>query len=69
MEAVEVCADDKAHVTAILVVHRPAYPSCACKFETEDRTVVISGVAALSGISREFARGVDVRVNDVISLA
>jgi ribonuclease BN (tRNA processing enzyme) len=51
-------------VTAALVDHPPVVPSFAYRFDSNDRSIVISGDTRMSDNLIELARGADVLVHD-----
>jgi ribonuclease BN (tRNA processing enzyme) len=63
-----VMRNDDVIVTAQRVRHPPLTQSYAYRFETRDRTVVISGDTTYSPELVEFSRGADVLVHEVMYL-
>jgi ribonuclease BN (tRNA processing enzyme) len=63
-----VLQNDDMKVTAALVRHPPIKQAYAYRFETADRSVVISGDTAYVPELAEFARGTDVLVHEVMYL-
>ena len=63
-----VMQDDNLKVTAALVKHPPVQPAFAYRFDTADRSIVISGDTAPSDNLIELARGADVLVHEVMHL-
>lgn len=55
-------------VTAALVHHPPLTPAFAYRFDTRDRSIVISGDTARSDALIELARGADVLVHETLFL-
>ncbi len=68
MQPILVYEDENVRVTAILVDHVPTYPSYAYKFETADGTIVVSGDTAITDNLVKFVEGVDIWVNEALSL-
>lgn len=62
----EVMRDDKVRVTCVLVPHPEMAPAFAYRFDTPDRSIVISGDTAKSDALIELARGADVLVHEVL---
>jgi ribonuclease BN (tRNA processing enzyme) len=62
----EVMRDDKVRVTCALVPHPEVSPAFAYRFDTPDRSIVISGDTARSDALIELARGADVLVHEVL---
>ena len=60
--------DENVRVTATLVVHPPIEISFGFRFDTADRSIVISGDTAVSQNLIELARGADVLVHEVMYL-
>ena len=58
-----VMSDKNVRVTASLVDHEPGLPSFAYRFDTRDRSIVISGDTARSDRVIALARGADVLVH------
>jgi ribonuclease BN (tRNA processing enzyme) len=63
----EVFRDDRVRVTAALNDHPPIRDSFAYRFDTADRSVVISGDTRYSENVITLARGADVLVHEVVS--
>ena len=63
----EVFADDRIRVTAALNNHPPIAHSFAYRFDTPDRSIVISGDTTYSESVVKLARGADVLVHEVLS--
>ncbi|MEY2884278.1 MAG: hypothetical protein RL490_2002 [Pseudomonadota bacterium] len=61
-----VMADDRVRVTAALVNHPPVVPSFAYRFDTADRSIVISGDTSASPALVTLARGADVLVHEIM---
>lgn len=61
-------ADDQVRVTAALVDHPPVRPAFAYRFDTSDRSIVISGDTAPSPALIALAKGADVLVHEVMHL-
>jgi ribonuclease BN (tRNA processing enzyme) len=66
-EAGEVFRDDRVRVTAALNDHPPIRHSFAYRFDTADRSIVISGDTRYSESVIALARGADVLVHEVVS--
>lgn len=62
----EVFADDRVRVTAALNAHPPIEHSFAYRFDTPDRSIVVSGDTAYSEPVLALARGADVLVHEVL---
>lgn len=60
--------DDKVEVRAALVDHPPVRPAFAFRFDTADRSIVISGDTRPCEALVSLARGADVLVHEVIYL-
>ncbi len=58
--------DGNVKVTAALVDHPPVVPAFAYRFDTPDRSIVISGDTAYSENLVALARGADVLVHEVL---
>ncbi|MBS0528640.1 MAG: MBL fold metallo-hydrolase [Proteobacteria bacterium] len=58
--------DGKVRVTAALVPHPPVTPNFAYRFDTPDRSIVISGDTAPSDALVELARGADILVHEAL---
>jgi ribonuclease BN (tRNA processing enzyme) len=56
--------DDNVRVTAAVVDHPPVVPAFAYRFDTADRSIVISGDTKPSDSLIELARGADVLVHE-----
>ena len=65
----EVFRDDRVRVTAALNDHPPIRHSFAYRFDTKDRSIVISGDTRYSPAVVTLARGADVLVHEVVSRA
>lgn len=63
----EVFRDDRVRVTAALNDHPPIRHSFAFRFDTTDRSIVISGDTRYSENVIKLARGADVLVHEVVS--
>jgi ribonuclease BN (tRNA processing enzyme) len=63
----EVFKDDRVRVTAALNQHPPIKHSFAYRFDTADRSIVISGDTVYSRDVIELAKGADVLVHEVVS--
>lgn len=63
----EVFKDDRVRVTAALNDHPPIRHSFAFRFDTADRSIVISGDTRYSPNVVKLARGADVLVHEVVS--
>lgn len=63
----EVFSDDRVRVTAALNDHPPIKHSFAFRFDTADRSIVISGDTRYSPNVVKLARGADVLVHEVVS--
>jgi ribonuclease BN (tRNA processing enzyme) len=61
-----VMQDDNVKVTAALVRHVPIEHAFAYRFDTADRSIVISGDTARSDALVELAQGADVLVHEVL---
>jgi ribonuclease BN (tRNA processing enzyme) len=61
-----VMQDDKVKVTAALVDHPPVVPSFGYRFDTPDRSIVISGDTAPSKNLIALAKGADILVHEVL---
>src|SRR6187549_3243046 len=59
-------ADDNVTVTSTLVDHPPVVPAFAYRFDTRDRSIVISGDTARSDNLVKLARGADVLVHTAV---
>jgi ribonuclease BN (tRNA processing enzyme) len=62
----KVMQDENVKVTAALVNHPPVVPAFAFRFDTADRSVVISGDTTPCDDLIELAQGADVLVHEVI---
>jgi ribonuclease BN (tRNA processing enzyme) len=60
--------DDNVKVTSAVVHHPPVVPSFAYRFDTKDRSFVISGDTAPSDNLIQLARGADVLVHEAMYL-
>ncbi len=65
-EACLVHEDERVRVTATLVNHPPVEPAFAFRFDTADRSIVISGDTTVCQNLIELARGADVLVHEAI---
>ncbi|HEY0874510.1 MAG TPA: MBL fold metallo-hydrolase [Vicinamibacterales bacterium] len=63
----EVFEDDRVRVTAALADHPPIQHAFAYRFDTPDRSIVISGDTRYSQQVIDLARGADVLVHEVVS--
>ena len=63
----EVFKDDRVRVTAALNDHPPIAHSFAYRFDTADRSIVISGDTRYSDNVVKLAKGADVLVHEVVS--
>jgi ribonuclease BN (tRNA processing enzyme) len=63
-----VMKDENVKVTAALVQHPPVVPAFAYRFDTADRSIVISGDTAPSDNLIQLAQGADVLVHEVMYL-
>jgi ribonuclease BN (tRNA processing enzyme) len=63
----EIFKDDRVRVTAALNDHPPIRHSFAYRFDTDDRSIVISGDTRYSENVVALARGADVLVHEVVS--
>lgn len=61
-----VMQDENVKVTAALVDHPPVIPAFGYRFDTPDRTIVISGDTAPSDNLIALARGADILVHDAL---
>jgi ribonuclease BN (tRNA processing enzyme) len=61
-----VMEDDNVKVTSVLVRHPPVVPAFGYRFDTRDRSIVISGDTAPSDELIALARGADVLVHDAL---
>jgi ribonuclease BN (tRNA processing enzyme) len=66
-EGGEVFKDDRVRVTAALNEHPPIQYSFAYRFDTADRSIVISGDTRYSEKVVKLAQGADVLVHEVVS--
>jgi ribonuclease BN (tRNA processing enzyme) len=62
----EIFADDRVRVTAALNDHPPIEHSFAYRFDTADRSIVISGDTAYSDNVARLAKGADILVHEVV---
>jgi len=63
-----VMRDDNVEVTCAVVKHPPVTPALAYRFETADRSIVISGDTNRSDDLVKLARGADVLVHEALYL-
>jgi ribonuclease BN (tRNA processing enzyme) len=63
-----VLQDERVKVTAALVDHPPVVPAFGYRFDTADRSIVISGDTAPSDNLIALARGADVLVHDALDV-
>lgn len=61
-----VMQDDKVKVTCALVSHPPVVPAFAYRFDSADRSIVISGDTNRSASLVQLARGADVLVHEAL---
>jgi ribonuclease BN (tRNA processing enzyme) len=61
-----VMQDDNVRVTSALVAHPPVVPAFAYRFDTADRSIVISGDTARSDNLIKLAQGADVLVHEAL---
>lgn len=61
---IRVMEDERVRVTAVVVDHPPVAPAFAYRFDTPDRSIVISGDTAKSDRLVALARGADVLVHE-----
>jgi ribonuclease BN (tRNA processing enzyme) len=61
-----VTKDENVTVTSVLVEHPPVTPAFAYRFDTKDRSIVISGDTRRSDALIRLARGADVLVHEVL---
>ncbi|MEO6212352.1 MAG: MBL fold metallo-hydrolase, partial [Vicinamibacterales bacterium] len=66
-EGGEIFKDDRVRVTAALNDHPPIRHSFAYRFDTADRSIVISGDTRYSDNVVKLARGADVLVHEIVS--
>jgi ribonuclease BN (tRNA processing enzyme) len=64
----EVMRDERVRVTATLVHHPPVEPAFAYRFDTADRSIVISGDTSPSENLVALAKGADVLVHEVMHM-
>ena len=64
-----VMQDDQVKVTAALVNHPPVVPAFGYRFDTRDRSIVISGDTAPSDNLIKLARGADILVHDALDVS
>ena len=64
----EVMRDERVRVTCCVVPHPDVAPAFAYRFDTPDRSIVISGDTAKSDALITLARGADVLVHEVLYL-
>ena len=62
----EVFSDDRVKVTCAVNRHPPIQHSFAYRFDTADRSIVISGDTAQADSVRDLARGADVLVHEAL---
>jgi ribonuclease BN (tRNA processing enzyme) len=67
-EGGEVMRDDKVRVTCAVVPHPEVSPAFAYRFDTPDRSIVISGDTAKSDALVALAKGADVLVHEALYL-
>ena len=65
-EAGVVLKDDNVTVTSALVEHQPVSPAFAFRFDSRDRSIVISGDTRRSEALIRLARGADVLVHEAL---
>lgn len=65
-EAGEVMRDDRVRVSCCVVPHPEVAPAFAYRFDTPDRSIVISGDTAKSDALVALARGADVLVHEAL---
>jgi ribonuclease BN (tRNA processing enzyme) len=65
-ESGPVLTDDNVQVTATLVDHPPVVPAFGYRFDSEDRSIVISGDTLPSANLVELAHGADVLVHEAL---
>lgn len=58
--------DENVKVTCALAIHPPVTPSFAYRFDTADRSIVVSGDTNRSAGLVELARGADVLVHEAL---
>jgi ribonuclease BN (tRNA processing enzyme) len=63
---VEIFRDERVKVTGALNNHPPIQQSLALRFDTADRSIVISGDTTYAESVRELARGADVLVHEAL---
>ncbi len=61
-----VLQNEDVRVTAALVDHRPVVPAFAYRFDTRDRSIVISGDTARSDNLVKLAQGADILVHEAL---
>ncbi len=61
--------DENVTVTAFEVPHAAAKPSYGFRFDTEDRSIVFSGDTARSQNLIKHAKGADILVHEIVSIA
>jgi ribonuclease BN (tRNA processing enzyme) len=66
MEAGLVMTDENVKVTCALVDHPPVTPAFAYRFDSADRSIVISGDTRRSGDLEKLAQGADVLVHEAL---
>jgi ribonuclease BN (tRNA processing enzyme) len=62
----DVMRDDRVRVTSAVVPHPPVVPSFAYRFDSADRSIVISGDTTPSDALVRLARGADVLVHEAM---
>lgn len=67
-EGGDVMRDERVRVTSALVAHPEVSPAFAYRFDTADRSIVISGDTAKSEALIALARGADVLVHETLYL-
>jgi ribonuclease BN (tRNA processing enzyme) len=63
---VEIFKDDRVKVTCVLNHHPPIQQSLALRFDTAERSIVVSGDTTYAESVRELARGADVLVHEAL---
>src|SRR4029079_9679300 len=61
-----VMTDENVKVTCALVDHPPVVPAFACRFDSADRSIVISGDTQRSDALIRLAKDADVLVHEVL---
>jgi ribonuclease BN (tRNA processing enzyme) len=64
-----VMQDERVKVTAVIAPHPPVVPAFSYRFDTADRSIVISGDTTMSDDLVRLARGADVLVHEALFLA